>query len=62
MESFTAKGLKLEYISRGEKIMAKTNKKPKGPSNGLYHDPLPSYFALKISASHLDLYIRALIS
>lgn len=48
MVSFTAKGLKLEYIMRGDMIIAKMKKKPKGPKIGLYHEPFPSSFALRI--------------
>ncbi len=48
IESFTAKGLKLEYIIMGEKIIVRMNKKPTGPTKGLYHEPFPSYLSLRI--------------
>ena len=50
IESLTANGLKLEYITIGEKISAKIKKKPTGPTRYLYQGVRPNYFVLKISA------------
>lgn len=43
-ESLTAKGLKLEQMITGEKMTAMMKKNPTGPTKGLYHGFLPSYF------------------
>lgn len=62
MLSWTANGLKLEYMMIGEKTRPKMNKNPGGPMKYLYQGPFPKGFILSISDSHLDWYILALMS
>lgn len=50
IESVTAKGLKLEYMMNGEKIIPMMNQYPIGPTIGLYHAFFPNSFCLRISA------------